>query len=67
MNSILNYEVVFRAEPEGGLTVNVPALEGCVTYGEILQEAKAIMAKEAINLYLESLIAYGEEVLIASV
>jgi predicted RNase H-like HicB family nuclease len=60
MNSILDYEVVFRAEPEGGFTVNVPALEGCITYGKTLPEAEE-MAKEAIKLYLESLTAEREK------
>lgn len=40
MKSILNYEVAFRAEPEGGFTVNVLALQGCVTFGETLAEAE---------------------------
>lgn len=60
MNRILDYEVVFRAEPEGGFTVNVPALEGCITYGETLEEAEE-MAEEVIELCLESLRAHGEE------
>ena len=50
----LNYTVIFQKEPEGGYTALVPALPGCVTYGENLKEAKK-MAKEAIELYLESL------------
>ncbi len=63
MNSeqCLNYEVVFREESEGGFTVIVPDLAGCVTFGETLEEAKE-MAKEAIELYVESLQEYGEEI-----
>lgn len=57
----LNYRVLFRAEPEGGFTVIVPSLPGCVTFGQTLDEAKA-MAKEAIELYLESLREHGEEI-----
>lgn len=49
----LNYTVVYQKEPEGGYTVIVPSLAGCVTYGKDLDEAKK-MAKEAIELYLES-------------
>ncbi len=60
MNSVLNYEAIFREEAEGGFTVNIPALPGCVTFGETWEEAEE-MAKEAIELYLESLRAYGEE------
>ncbi len=43
-----------RQEPEGGYTVIVPTLEGCITYGETLEEAKT-NAKEAIELYIDSL------------
>ena len=48
-----NYSVIFQKEPEGGYTVLVPSLPGCVTYGKTLEEAKK-MAKEAIELYLDS-------------
>jgi len=39
----------------------VPSLPGCVTYGEGVEEA-IDMAKEAIELYLESLREHGEEI-----
>lgn len=52
------YTAVFQPEPEGGYTVTVPALRGCVSYGETLEEARA-MAGEAIAVYLESLRADG--------
>ena len=48
------YKVLLRKEPEGGFTIFVPSLEGCITYGETLEEAQK-NAKEAIELYLESL------------
>lgn len=48
-------------EEEGGYTVTVPALPGCVTQGETLEEAIA-MAKDAIRLYIESLMAEGQPV-----
>lgn len=57
----LNYRILLREEPEGGYTVTVPSLPGCVTYGEDLHEAIA-MAQEAIELYLESLVAHGEPI-----
>lgn len=44
---------MLRAEPEGGFTVIVPALPGCITYGKNLQEAEA-MAEDAIKAYLHS-------------
>ncbi|OHA02401.1 MAG: hypothetical protein A3J58_01590 [Candidatus Sungbacteria bacterium RIFCSPHIGHO2_02_FULL_52_23] len=55
----LNLPVVFSPEPEGGFTVTVPSLPGCVTFGKNLNEAKQ-MAQEAIELYLEDLAADGE-------
>ena len=52
---------MLRPEPEGGFTVIVPSLPGCITYGSTLTEAKD-MAKEAIELYLESLVAHNENI-----
>ncbi|RAO99091.1 antitoxin HicB [Petrotoga sp. 9PW.55.5.1] len=57
----LTYKILLRKEPEGGYTVIVPTLTGCVTYGKTIEEAIK-MAKEAIDLYLESLIENGEEI-----
>jgi len=48
------YIVLLQPEPEGGFTVTCPSLPGLVTYGETLEEARA-MAAEAIECYLESL------------
>jgi predicted RNase H-like HicB family nuclease len=58
---ILSYRILLRKEPEGGYTVIVPSLPGCVTFGETIEEART-MAREAIELYLESLRAHGEEI-----
>lgn len=58
--SKLNFNVVFKEEPEGGFTVIVPVLPGCITYGKNLREAKK-MAAEAITLYLEDIAAEGEK------
>ena len=58
---VLSYRILLRKEPEGGYTVIVPTLPGCVTYGETIDEAIE-MAKEAIELYIESLRAHGEEI-----
>jgi predicted RNase H-like HicB family nuclease len=57
----LTYNVIFREEPEGGFTVEVPTLPGCITYGKNLKEAKK-MAKDAISGYIQSLIDEGEVV-----
>ncbi len=56
------FQLVFRPEPEGGYTVIVPSLPGCVSYGDTLDEAKA-MAKEAIELYVETLKEKNETVI----
>jgi predicted RNase H-like HicB family nuclease len=48
------YNILLQPEPEGGYTVTCPSLPGLVTYGETLEEARA-MAAEAIEAYLESL------------
>ena len=45
-------------EEEGGYTVTVPALPGCVTQGETLEEAIA-MARDAIQGYIEALAKDG--------
>ena len=58
---IVKYRVLLRKEPEGGYTVIVPSLPGCITYGEDIDEALK-MAREAIELYLESLNEQGEEI-----
>jgi antitoxin HicB len=58
---VLSYRILLRKEPEGGYTVIVPSLPGCVTYGDSLDDAVA-KAKEAIELYLESLKNHGEDV-----
>jgi len=58
---MLSYKIFLRKEPEGGFTVTVPSLPGCVTFGESLEEAMK-MAREAIELYIESLTAHGDSV-----
>lgn len=49
-----HYTAIFQKEPEGGYTVVVPSLKGCVTYGKTIDEAKKA-AREAIKSYLGSL------------
>lgn len=58
---VLNYRLLLRKEPEGGYTALVPSLPGCVTFGGDIDEAIK-MAREAIELYIESLSAHGEEI-----
>jgi predicted RNase H-like HicB family nuclease len=57
---VRRYTVVLAPDQDdGGYTVTVPALPGCVTEGDTLEEALA-NAKDAIQLYLEDLEASGE-------
>jgi antitoxin HicB len=55
------YRILLNKEPEGGFTVTVPALPGCITYGADMDEA-ITNAKEAVELFLESLTAHGEPI-----
>lgn len=57
----LSYNSIFRPEPEGGYTVIVPALPGCITYGKDLHEART-MAADAIAGYITSLEKHGESI-----
>jgi antitoxin HicB len=61
METTLTYRIVLRPEPEGGYTVIVPTLPGCVTYGATKEEANK-MAEDAIRAYLESMKKHGEEI-----
>jgi len=58
---MLTYNIQLRKEDEGGYTVVVPALPGCITYGETVDKAIE-MAKEAIELYVEELTERGEPI-----
>ena len=61
MRKTLRYNVIFRPEPEGGFTVIVPSLPGCVTYGKNLTEARK-MAIDAIKGYVASLKKHRETI-----
>jgi predicted RNase H-like HicB family nuclease len=58
-----SYEYTIHLEPaeEGGYTVTVPMLPGCVTEGDTYEEALA-MAKDAIAAYIETLIEDGRPI-----
>ncbi len=58
---MLKYTVILIPEEEGGYSVEVPALPGCYTQGETRGEAIS-MAREAIELYLESCKAHNEPI-----
>ena len=57
----LTYKILLHKEPEGSYTVTVPALPGCITYGDNVDHA-ILMAKEAVELYIAELKATGQEI-----
>jgi len=57
----LSYSVFYEQAAEGGYVAFVPALPGCHTQGETLEEAER-NAKEAVALYLESQVAHGDSI-----
>ncbi len=61
MDKVFRYNIVFRPEPEGGFTVIIPSLLGCVAYGKNLSEAKK-MAVDAIKGYIASLKKHKEPI-----
>ncbi|MEK7136804.1 MAG: type II toxin-antitoxin system HicB family antitoxin [Patescibacteria group bacterium] len=61
-NKARNYTVVLEPAEEGGYIVHVPALPGCHTQAETVEEAETY-AKEAIECYLLALQDLGEEIL----
>ncbi|GBC79344.1 hypothetical protein HRbin09_00560 [bacterium HR09] len=48
----MRVKVVLEASEEGGYTVYVPSLPGCISEGETMEEALRNI-REAIELYLE--------------
>lgn len=58
---IYSYSVFYESSDEGGYTAHVPALPGCHSQGDTLEEAETNI-KEAIELYLESLAAHKEAI-----
>jgi len=48
----MTFSVVLKPSDEGGYTVYVPALPGCISEGDTVEEALANI-REAIELYLE--------------
>ncbi len=57
----LRYKILLRKEEDGTYTVIVPSLPGCLTFGHTVEEALD-MAKEAIEGFIECMIARGEDV-----
>ena len=57
----MNLKVLLEPSDEGGYTAIVPSLPGCISEGDTLKEARENIA-DAIKLYVECMIADGEEV-----
>ena len=57
----MEYSVIVHNAEEGGYWVEVPALPGCYSQGETVEETLE-HAKEAIELYLETLQEQGRPV-----
>jgi predicted RNase H-like HicB family nuclease len=58
---VYSYQIDLVPDEEGGNTVMVPALPGCISYGETVEKAAA-NAREAIALHLENLAAHKPDV-----
>ena len=52
MDFYFELKIVLESSPEGGYTVYVPSLPGCISEGDTKAEALANI-REAIELYLE--------------
>jgi len=50
----MDFDIVLERQEEGGYTVYVPALPGCISQGETKAQATKNI-KEAISLYLEEM------------
>ena len=57
----MEYSVVVHDAEEGGYWVEVPALPGCYSQGESVEEALENV-REAIELYLEALREEGAQI-----
>ncbi|MGD0456959.1 MAG: type II toxin-antitoxin system HicB family antitoxin [Terriglobia bacterium] len=60
-----SYQINLIPEAEGGYTVVVPLLPGCLSYGSTIEEATG-NAREAIELHLENLAAHHEPIPLVS-
>ena len=56
---VLRYTVILEHEEDGGYHAFVPALKGCHSQGDTMDEALANI-REAIEAYLESMKGMGE-------
>lgn len=59
--SNFKFRVLVEQDEDGVFVAEVPALPGCITQGATRKEALA-NAREAIELYIESLEAHGDPI-----
>lgn len=57
----LRYRVILEPNEDGGFTVTVPDLPGCITEGDTIEKALK-NAKEAIEGHLEALVSLGKAI-----
>ena len=58
----VKYRIIIEKDPEEGVYIaSVPTLPGCNTFGKNAEEA-ALMAEEAIDVYIETLLDLGKKV-----
>ena len=55
MRAAHSYTIHLEPAEESGYVVTVPALPGCITQGETIEDAVA-MARECIEGYIEALV-----------
>ena len=62
MSREYSFTIILHPESEdGGYSVTVPALPGCYSQGDTIEDAIA-RAKEAIQLHIEGLVEDGEPI-----
>jgi predicted RNase H-like HicB family nuclease len=54
-------QVILIPDEVGGYTVEVPSLPGCISEGDTVEDALNNV-REAIDLYIETLVEDGQEV-----
>jgi predicted RNase H-like HicB family nuclease len=57
---VQNYAVIIHADSDGGYWGEVPALPGCYSQGETIEELKSNI-REAIAGIIEVLVEHGQE------
>lgn len=59
--TVYRYTIILDRQPDGGFHAYCPALKGCHSQGDTLDEAVENM-REAVSLYIESAAAHGDPI-----